>query len=618
MGASTILSDKRVRWAGATIAVLVAAALLILSAFPWGMLKGTIENRLSRRFGRTVTIGRIERVDGFGFHPILRITDIRIPQAGWAGTGDLARVDDARIGFLALPLLRGRFKVRELEIERATLNLVRAKDGRVNWGESSDRKGPGGRPLDMLTIRSALVTYRDAKQDRFFRVTLSSDTERGLRIAGKGTIREAPVDIEASGPAIAGGGDGRWPFTAKIDGAALAMTAKGTMAHPLDTDSMTLDVTARAADLKLIDAVIEAGLFRTQPVGLTAHVVREGDTWTIPRLEGTIGRSRFAGKLKVEKADGRTKLTGDFDASVLDFDDLSSDEGIAQGEAKERAIGPRLVPDTRINLAKIGRTDGRMTFRVRRIVQRQGDSSMTAMQGTAVLDHQTLTLSPLRIAMRQGAITGRAIVDQGAQREPKLTIDMRLTGSSIGALGGGGGSVTGRVDARAVLTGRGSTIREAIGRSDGRIGLAARDGQLPAKIAGALGFDAGRALTAGDTDRAGLRCVILGLPMRGGRGTVSPLILDTTQSQSRGTGTITFPDERLAITLTGAPKHNSILRLPGSATMAGTIRLPDVIVPKQVKSVGNFFKAIGRAITGKQGPTATDADCGALSAQVLR
>jgi AsmA family protein len=41
-------------------------------------------------------------------------------------------------------------------------------------------------------------------------------------------------------------------------------------------------------------------------------------------------------------------------------------------------------------------------------------------------------------------------------------------------------------------------------------------------------------------------------------------------------------------------------------------------VPKEVKSVGNVFKAIGRAITGKQGPTATDADCAGLAAQVLR
>jgi hypothetical protein len=36
-----------------------------------------------------------------------------------------------------------------------------------------------------------------------------------------------------------------------------------------------------------------------------------------------------------------------------------------------------------------------------------------------------------------------------------------------------------------------------------------------------------------------------------------------------------------------------------------------------VKSVGNIFKAIGRAISGDNGPRATDADCGALAARAL-
>ena len=42
------------------------------------------------------------------------------------------------------------------------------------------------------------------------------------------------------------------------------------MDAPLDTDHMTLAMTARAGDLKLIDAVIEAGLFGTQAVRMSA------------------------------------------------------------------------------------------------------------------------------------------------------------------------------------------------------------------------------------------------------------------------------------------------------------------------------------------------------------
>jgi hypothetical protein len=61
-----------------------------------------------------------------------------------------------------------------------------------------------------------------------------------------------------------------------------------------------------------------------------------------------------------------------------------------------------------------------------------------------------------------------------------------------------------------------------------------------------------------------------------------------------------------------------VLRLPGSVTVGGSIRVPDIVVPPEVRSAGNILKAIGRAISGKQGPMAADADCAALSARVLR
>jgi hypothetical protein len=96
------------------------------------------------------------------------------------------------------------------------------------------------------------------------------------------------------------------------------------------------------------------------------------------------------------------------------------------------------------------------------------------------------------------------------------------------------------------------------------------------------------------------------------------MIVDTTASLMRGQGSVVFPGETLNIRLTGTPKQHALLRVPGSAYMTGTIERPAVTIPPEVKSVGNIFKAIGRAITGKQGPTARDADCSGLAARVLR
>lgn len=616
---SRSIAGRRMGIAIVALGGLVILLTLLLASFPWGMLKGVIEDRMTERFGRPVTIRAMERVDRFGFATSVTLRDVRVPGPAWAGPQDLARVARMEIGFNALSLLTGRLALGQVSIEGARLWLVRAKDGRASWRGSERRGGSGGGGLDALTVRDSRLVYRDQKQGRNLDLAVASDARTGLRMQGSGDVRGTRVHVAIRAPVISDRRTGSWPFDARIAGTGLTMHAKGTMAAPLDADHMTLDVTAQARDLKLIDAVIEAGLFRTQPVILSAHVRREPDRWLIDRLDGRIGRSDLSGKLTVDKSGERTTIEGTFRSRQLDFDDFSSDEGLARGAAKKRAIGPRVVPDTKVNLAKIGRTDGRIAFHVGRIVSRHGPSSLTKMAGTLVLDHRVLTVAPLTIGMRQGRITGRAVVDQGDNGPlPMVRLDLRLVDSSIPALGGGGGSVTGRVDGRAVLAGRGSTLREAVGRSSGRIAIAARYGELPAKIAQALGFDAGGALLAGRNDRAVLRCVVAAFAIRDGIGRAGPFVVDTSESRLDGTGTLTFPGETLAIQLTGAPKHHAVLRLPGSATMTGTISEPDMVVPRGVKSVGNIFKALGRAITGRQGPVAQDADCGALAAGVLK
>jgi uncharacterized protein involved in outer membrane biogenesis len=209
-------------------------------------------------------------------------------------------------------------------------------------------------------------------------------------------------------------------------------------------------------------------------------------------------------------------------------------------------------------------------------------------------------------------------VDQrGAREEPLVRIDLTMRGSSIATLAGGDGEVDGRVDGRVKLTGTGSTIREVVGASDGTIGLVARDGVLPAKIASFLGLDLGRGLFTDKDTRSTLRCAIVRLSMRRGVGTTDPFLIDTTRSQANGAGTISFPSEQMAIRVTGAPKEKSVLRLPGSLTIGGSIKAPDVGLAPGTKSVGTIFPALGRPPPGTQGPRATDADCSGLAARAL-
>jgi len=617
----TVLADRRFHIAAGGVVTLLVLGLIALAMMPWGMFKPTVETRLSAQFGRPVTIGSIERLDAFSLSPTVTIRGLRIPQAAWAGTGDLIAVESATLRFPVLPLLFGHFRPGRIDVSGAHLVLVRDAQRRKSWSKPDDpaQDGGGGDSIALTSLRIAnsSISYRDAFQHRAFTAKISADPQHGVIVTGTGVVRGEPVAIAARGPAIEGAERKSWPFRATIRGAALDMTVIGAMDAPLDPSRLSIDVTARADDLKFVDSIIEAGLFGTRPVRLKAHARRDGGLWKVTGLDGLIGRSDITGHIDVRKVDGRTRLDGAVFSNRLDFDDFTSRAGALKAAAKRQEIGPRLVPDTRINIRKITRTDGTITFSVRQLISAKS-SSLRAMRGAVSIDHQLLAVAPFTLDLTRGSIAGSMRVEQrGGKPEPLVKIDLKLVGSSIETLAGGDGEVDGRVDGRVKLSGTGSTIRDVVGASDGTIGLVARDGVLPAKIASFLGLDLGRGLFTDKDTQSTLRCAIVRLSVRRGVGTADPFLIDTTRSQANGTGTISFPSEQIALRLTGAPKDKSVLRLPGSLIIGGSIKMPDVALAPGTKSVGNIFKAIGQSIAGKQGPRATDADCAGLAARTL-
>lgn len=605
-----------------TFIAVIAAALLIglfllLAMFPVSWAKSFVERRLSAQIGSPVTIGALEREDFFSFEPIIVIRDLSIRQVSWAGSGKLASVDTLQLRMPMFPLLIGRVQPQLVRASGIRLDLMRRADGRTNWPKSDNGTAGGGPGLSSLVHADGNIRYRDEKQRRGFAVQFRMEPRRGLVVRGVGQVDGNPVRLLATGGAARPGTS--WPFEAVIDGAAVSMRARGIMAAPLQTGDMSFAVQARAQDLKLVDRIIEAGLFHTQPVSLNAEVRRTPGQWSIRRLTGTIGSSAIDGHLEVARESERTVIDGAVHSPRLDFEDLASDAGNRAAIALEQSQGIKIVPNLRLNIRKIDNTDGRITFRIDQIVSRRRPSSLRSASGVLRIDHRFLTIDNLSVGLSRGKISGYATVDQRqGQPQPTISLALDLRGSSIAALAGGGDdAIDAPVSGRVRLTGIGDTVREAVGRSSGRVGLFAAEGVLPEKFARLLGFDLG-AIFVGKDEEATLRCAAIGLDVRGGVGRVSSLVADTNVSQSRGTGIIRFPEEALTVSLTGMPKAKNALRLPGSVLLGGSIREPVVEVPEKVRSAGNILKAIGRAITGNQGAVAKNADCAALGQKVLR
>lgn len=603
-------------WSVGGIALILLAALLAAALAPIGWLKPRVEKALSDSIGAPARIGAIERIDHFTLTPRIAIRDLSIAQPGWAGPGTLIEARTITIRLPLLPLIDKRVEPSEITIDGLALNLIRDAGGRENWQRERKPDAKPGPPLRLETVNisNATISYADAKRDRRFNAQARFD-KRGFLLGGTGAVLGAPVRIGVAGAPLKGGPASPWPFAATIRGDALSMRAAGVMDAPFDAAHMNVHVAASGQDLKYLDAIIEAGLPGTQPVKLSADARHDGRDWTVTNLAGTVGRSDLRGQVTVKKRDGRSIIEGSATSQRFDFDDLANAEGRAIGAARRRKTGPRLIPDTAIDLKRMMHTDGHIDVSVAKLLWAQ-PTPFVSLKARIALDHGLLTVAPLTLTMPRGRLVGGMTVDQRKSDPPVMRLDLAMHDATLASLAGES-DFSGKLEARARLTGRGTRLRAAIGNSSGMVAITARDGELPARLASFIGMDIARGLIAKKDKVAGLRCLVLRLDVTGGLGRLDPLIIDTTRSQATISGTISLATEKLDGSAIGAPKKKSPLRYDKPLPFGGTIKNPAAFPPPKVKQEKALLRMLGKAITGKQAPLATDADCNRLIARAL-
>jgi len=630
----------RKRWivAGAATALAVIAALLILATFPVSLARGLAERELSSRFDAPVTIGSLSRREVFSLAPTILIHDLRIGQPAWAGEGDMLKV--ARVGaqIPILSLLSGNPDLRSLDVEGLDVALVRDSEGNSNWGGRADKEDSGkndAMTLANLTARDSRFTLRDQKRRLDLKGTIEADPRRGLRVNANGHFNGSPARATlSSGRPAEQGPNSAWPFSANLTSPILDLAVKGTMARALDLRDMRMDMRARGTDLKQLDYIIEAGLFGTQAIDLKGKVRRQGEDWFIDTLGGTIGRSTLRAKASILKRNDRTKIDATIDAPQFDFDDLADDAGLAAARAQEARIGPRIIPDTRINLSKMGPTDGVIRFSIARLLV-TGGSVFESLKGTLTLDRRVLKLEKAVADLERGQMTGQVTVDS-RKGTPTLSAELRIRGASFDAFVGQPDMIRGPVDGLIRMRGRGDTIRQAFASGNGKIAFVAEGGAMNRAAAFVLGQDLGGAIgqKLGDDEKmVPIRCAIMAFSARNGMLVPAPLIIDTTISRGNGRGQINLDGETVALTLAGTAREKAALRLVDPLRIDGTLTRPDIGFDQGSKAQGGKGKGllgtIGRSIGTALGlrkdkeadsaePSAGTIDCEKLSRAALR
>ncbi len=377
----------------AGFAIVALLLVILIGAFPFGLAKGPIERRLSVRFGAPVSIAALGRDSFFSFSPTIVIRDMRVAQPAWAGPGDMLRAQEVRVRLPLLPALLGRgVRPEAIAARGLSLALVRDRTGRSNWG---GRRGGGrGLRLSDLSVTDSRFTLRDARRHLVVAGQMEA-TRNGVTIRAQGRFHEAPATLAFDGAPIADRGrNAPYPFRLRVASPLLTLDAQGSTVGALNLTDMALAISARAPSLKYLDDIIQAGLFGSQPIALQANVRRQGRDWFVDRLEGGVGRSRLTGRATILKREGRSKIDATIAFSQLDFDDLVDDAGLAAAAALQARVGDRVLPNTRINLAKIGPTDGVMRVSAARLLFK-APSVFRSLRGVIRLDGKVLRIDEL-------------------------------------------------------------------------------------------------------------------------------------------------------------------------------------------------------------------------------
>lgn len=621
----------------AAVAAVLGVGVLALGVFPVGLMRSLVEQRLSSAAHAPVQVGAVTRDSAFSYTPVVSVRDVRIAQPAWAGPGDFVRVARASVRVPVFDLLLGRFRPDRVSVDGARVALVRDADGRANWKPDGPKapEGKGSAPnLSDLTVTDTRIMLRDARRNLIVAGPLSVDAAHGLRLSAKGSFLDTPATLDLTGGKIAGIDPAApYPFAARLLSPALNLDVAGLAQGVFDTRHFTAKLHARAPTLKNLDYLIEAGLFATQPIDLTGTIRHDGRDWYIDRIAGGVGRSRIVGQATVHKIGGRSAIDARIRASQFDFDDLADTAGRAAAAARLARTGKRVIPPTRIDLSKLGKTDGTIRFAADRLLS-SGGTVFHTLSGTITLDHRVLTASNVVATLANGQMTGTARVDH-RDGLPKLSIDFRLAGLTLEHLVGKPDIVSGRVRGHLLLAGQGETVREALARASGKAAIVATEGRVKQLIADVLGQNLSGALghaVGGPSAQVPLRCLVADFRGAGGVLVPHPLEIDTGNSVGRATGRILLDGERIDLTLAGTSKSRALLRIADPVRIGGTLSDPSITVAglgtQETPSAGGVLKVFGRSLKEalglktpdptSGGSTPTTFDCASAVAAALR
>jgi len=566
---------------------LAAAVLLVQSA--WG-----------ERFAERQVASRIERdvdLQGIRLHlawpPVVSFQRIRISNPAWASTKDLIDARDLSASVLVAPLFTKHVVVPSLTAAQATAGLEQKGD-QATWRFGGNNSEPSRIVLERVALQDGAIKYIEADQgtDLDIKAKGTLGTSGDVSLDGTGKFRGSPAKVHIDLPGLTPepGESVRFAGDGTVGGT--HANVKGTLATDLQAYDLELKLAGQT--MKDLHALTGMLLPDTPPYNLAGHLEYAGNRWVFDPFSGKVGDSDLRGSLAYTKAADKVKrplLEAKLESKLLDFKDLGPLVGAPPGTKPGQVASPeqqqkraevnassKILPDTPFSTEKWGEMDANVTLKAAKVMRPQA-LPIDALATHLVLRDSVLGLEPLDFGVAGGVVRTRVTIDP--HQKPALVtlkgdvdgLQMARLFPTLKTMDEAFGHLYGRVD----LKGRGTSVAQMLGTSNGTGVIAANGGQVSELLVRLLEINVAQAaMLLGTHKQTELRCAVGNLEVKDGVVTPENFVVDTTQTYVKVSGDVDLAHEKMDIVTKGTGKTPSPLVLRSPIEMVGPLKKPSV------------------------------------------
>ena len=598
------------------VAVLIVGVVVAVMTMDFGALKGEIQQAAYDATGRKLAIEGELSLSVFPT-PTLVAEKVRFANAPWGSAPDMIKADRVEARVALMPLLSQNIVVERLVLSAPEILIETDRNGRSNLEFEAAQPAaapPSGQPpkpappgagttpqipvLNDVTIENGRITQRDGRTGKTTALVLDK-----LNIKGAGA--GVPLKVELTGDydgkkfEVAGtlgslaelSGAKPWPLDVKAKAGGAEVTAKGSIAKPMEVKGVDIALAVEGKDLAELGKFAGASLPALGAYKVTANVSGPAnDGWTIKNLHLAAGKTTISGQATIDPEKTPLKVTARLEAPEIDLAALSGSAPAAPAQNAPRtgteatrptakpADDGRIFDATPLPLDALKTVDADIQLAAKRIVQDKLVVSDVSVH--LALARGKLAIQPLKAALAGGSIDAKVTLDAGPAT-PELAIEANAkdidANTLMTQLGNAGMVENAKAGLHANLKGRGKSMREMMASLDGTMGVVSGPGRIGSKWVDAMGADLMKLFAlSGGGNVSQLNCIAAPFNVRGGVARTNAILFDTGRMTVRGEGDINLGTERLDLLLTPKPKDAALVSLAVPVRVTGSLASPAV------------------------------------------